>query len=63
MQTAQFSSAFLEDYRGYSICQDEIGFVAYSNGIAIMRSATIPILKKNLDVVIAEEQRHAEEYK
>lgn len=60
---AQLESTFMEDYHGYAIHTDEIGAIAYLNGQPIMRSLTVPVLKKNLDVVIAEEQRHMEEYK
>ena len=60
---SQLEPTFIEDYQGYAIHEDEIGAVAYMNGQPIMRSLTVPVLKKNLDVVIAEEQRHMEEYK
>lgn len=56
-------SECIEEYRGYEIHMDDVGAIAYINGHPAMRSVTISLLKRNLDVVISEEQRHAEEYK
>ena len=53
----------IEDYNGYQLSVDEVGAIAYINGHPAMRSVTITLLKRNLDVVISEEKRHTEEYK